>query len=278
GVVENGKTGGKLSCRVGGKHCAKHSVSKRRSDDGMDHAGSGVADKCTCSSGAISSSICSYSGIDKTDGMSLMSVVIQAVYSAEAAVFEELREILKSQMDLPVVEEEVADEVETQTSPELRTASCDLHELYRSCFPLLLVKNLFHVCFWKISEVILEWCLNSPVNCVSDYFIHCFAHLLSGRLTLGELGLKVRSITDVVIGGITDVSCWIVTDTIDSTSVSTVIFSFSASEGLSLKNRSPKLKSLPRCCRKEKVPVELAGSSRITCSLTVSLRFSYTLG
>nr|GEY17784.1 hypothetical protein [Tanacetum cinerariifolium] len=54
----------------------------------------------------------------------------------------------------------------------------------------------------------------------------------SGRCTLGESGLEVRSITDVVIGGITNVSCWIVLDTIDSASVSTVVFSFSALEDL----------------------------------------------
>ncbi|GKD26389.1 hypothetical protein Tco_1232603, partial [Tanacetum coccineum] len=32
----------------------------------------------------------SSSGIDETDGLSLVSVVVQAVYSTEAAVFEEL--------------------------------------------------------------------------------------------------------------------------------------------------------------------------------------------
>nr|GFC96862.1 hypothetical protein [Tanacetum cinerariifolium] len=47
---------------------------------------------------------------------------------------------------------------------------------------------------------------------------------------------EVRLITGVVIGGIAEVSCWIVMDTIDSASVSAVVFSFSASEGLSLKN------------------------------------------
>nr|GEX58017.1 ribonuclease H-like domain-containing protein [Tanacetum cinerariifolium] len=48
---------------------------------------------------------------------------------------KKLKNILKFQMDLLVVEEEVADEVETQTSPELCTTSCDLHELCRSWFP-----------------------------------------------------------------------------------------------------------------------------------------------
>nr|GFC98340.1 hypothetical protein [Tanacetum cinerariifolium] len=47
-------------------------------------------DECTCSSGAISSSIYRYSRIDETDGLSLVSVVVQDVYSAEAAVFKEL--------------------------------------------------------------------------------------------------------------------------------------------------------------------------------------------
>ncbi|GKE13494.1 hypothetical protein Tco_1417045 [Tanacetum coccineum] len=61
-----------------------------RSDDGMDQACSGVADDCTCSSGVVSSSICSSLGIDETDGLSLVSVVVQAVYLAEAGVFEEL--------------------------------------------------------------------------------------------------------------------------------------------------------------------------------------------
>nr|GFC65591.1 hypothetical protein [Tanacetum cinerariifolium] len=83
--------------------------------------------------------------------------------------------------------------------------------------------------------------------------------------TLGELGLEVRSITGVVMGGIVDVSFCIMTDTIDSALVFAVVFSFSALEGLSLKNRLPKLKSLARCCREDKVLVELAGSSRITC-------------
>ncbi|GJY73493.1 hypothetical protein Tco_0477924 [Tanacetum coccineum] len=47
-----------------------------RSDDGMDQAGYGVV------------------GIDETDGLSLVSVVVQAVYSAEAAIFEELRAVV----------------------------------------------------------------------------------------------------------------------------------------------------------------------------------------
>ncbi|GJX18996.1 hypothetical protein Tco_0221673 [Tanacetum coccineum] len=43
-----------------------------RSDDGIDQAGSGVA------------------GIGETDGLSLVSVFVQAVYSTKVAVFEEL--------------------------------------------------------------------------------------------------------------------------------------------------------------------------------------------
>ncbi|GJU80949.1 hypothetical protein Tco_1283314 [Tanacetum coccineum] len=135
-----------------------------RSNDGMDQAGYGVADDYTCSSGFISSSICSSSGIDETDSLSLVLVVVQAVYSAEADVFEELGAAVL--MNLLVVEEEVADEVETQvvfsvrhvsfssffmlqqnqlgadqcdhgplTSLELRTAFCDLHELGRNWIP-----------------------------------------------------------------------------------------------------------------------------------------------
>nr|GFC79577.1 hypothetical protein [Tanacetum cinerariifolium] len=51
--------------------------------------------ECACSSGTVSSSICRSLGIDETDGLSLVSVVVQAVYSIEAAsieaaVFEEL--------------------------------------------------------------------------------------------------------------------------------------------------------------------------------------------
>ncbi|GKG46157.1 hypothetical protein Tco_0498603, partial [Tanacetum coccineum] len=53
-------------------------------------AGSGVADDCTYSSGVVSPSICSSSGIDETDDLSLVSVVVQAIYSAKIAVFEEL--------------------------------------------------------------------------------------------------------------------------------------------------------------------------------------------
>nr|GEZ43356.1 hypothetical protein [Tanacetum cinerariifolium] len=73
----------------------------------------------------------------------------------------------------------------------------------------------------------------------------------------GDSGLEVRSTFGVVIGGIEDISCCIVTDTIDSASVSVVSLSLSASEGLSLKNRSPKLRSLVRCCKEDKVPDEL---------------------
>ncbi|GJV99071.1 hypothetical protein Tco_1554323 [Tanacetum coccineum] len=65
-----------------------------RSDDGMDQAGSGVVDECTCSSGVESSFICRSSGINETDGLSLVSIVIQAVYSADAGVFEELRAVV----------------------------------------------------------------------------------------------------------------------------------------------------------------------------------------
>ncbi|GJY97522.1 hypothetical protein Tco_0514432, partial [Tanacetum coccineum] len=50
-----------------------------RSDDGMDQASSGVAGRS------------SVRGIGETDGLILVSVVVQAVYSAEVAVFEELR-------------------------------------------------------------------------------------------------------------------------------------------------------------------------------------------
>nr|GEV87003.1 hypothetical protein [Tanacetum cinerariifolium] len=102
--------------------------------------------------------------------------------------------------------------------------------------------------------------------------------LLVAECTLRDSGLEVRSIIGVVIKGIEDVSCWIVTYTIDSASVSAVIFSLSASEGLSLKNRLLKLRSFVRCCREDKVPKELACSFRITCSSTVSLRFSCTFG
>nr|GEY27940.1 reverse transcriptase domain-containing protein [Tanacetum cinerariifolium] len=84
-----------------------------RSDDGIDQAGSGVADECTCSSGSVSSSICRSSGIDETNGMSL--VWWMEVDEEEAIkTIKKLKNILKFQMDLLVVEEEVADEVETQ--------------------------------------------------------------------------------------------------------------------------------------------------------------------
>ncbi|GKD18701.1 hypothetical protein Tco_1207859, partial [Tanacetum coccineum] len=98
-----------------------------RSDEGMDQAGSGVADDCTYSSRVVSSSICSSSGIDKTDGLSLVSVVVQAVYSAEAAVFEELGASVPlgaGQCDHGPL-----------TSPELRISFCDLHELGRNWIP-----------------------------------------------------------------------------------------------------------------------------------------------
>ncbi|GJR94534.1 hypothetical protein Tco_0266708 [Tanacetum coccineum] len=48
-------------------------------------------DEYTCSSAIVSSSIWSSSGMDETKGLILVSVVIQALYSTEAAVFEELR-------------------------------------------------------------------------------------------------------------------------------------------------------------------------------------------
>nr|GEW62133.1 hypothetical protein [Tanacetum cinerariifolium] len=75
--------------------------------------------------------------------------------------------------------------------------------------------------------------------------------------SLGDSGLKVRSIIGDVIREIEDIACWIRTFTIDSTLVSSLL---SASEGLSLKNRSPKLISLLKFCREERVTDELADS------------------
>ncbi|GJW62275.1 hypothetical protein Tco_0111610 [Tanacetum coccineum] len=124
-------------------------------------------------------------------------------------MIQKSQKLLKFQIDLQVVEERVADEVETQvvflmthvsfssffvlqpnqlgagqsdhgplTSPGLCTASCDLHELRRIFFPYAVVKNLFYVSFWQISEAIPGWSLNGPVNSIRDNFIHCFAHLM----------------------------------------------------------------------------------------------------
>ncbi|GKD17062.1 hypothetical protein Tco_1206220, partial [Tanacetum coccineum] len=59
-----------------------------RSDDRMDQAGSGVAGLSSVT--GFYQFFLSSSGIDKTDGLSLVSVVVQAVYSVKAAVFEEL--------------------------------------------------------------------------------------------------------------------------------------------------------------------------------------------
>nr|GFD61685.1 hypothetical protein [Tanacetum cinerariifolium] len=42
--------------------------------------------------------------------------------------------------------------------------------------------------------------------------------------TVGESDVAVILISGEFIGGIGEVSCWIVTDTIDSTSVSAVVF------------------------------------------------------
>nr|GEX24345.1 hypothetical protein [Tanacetum cinerariifolium]GEZ44993.1 hypothetical protein [Tanacetum cinerariifolium] len=47
-------------------------------------------DNYACSSGPISSSISRSTGVDDIDGLSLMSVVVQAWYSAEAVDFEGL--------------------------------------------------------------------------------------------------------------------------------------------------------------------------------------------
>ncbi|GJY55562.1 putative reverse transcriptase domain-containing protein [Tanacetum coccineum] len=45
-------------------------------------------------------------------------------------------------------------------------------------FSHAVVKNLFHVSFWQLSEAIPERSLNSLVNNISDDFIHRFAHLM----------------------------------------------------------------------------------------------------
>ncbi|GJX84757.1 hypothetical protein Tco_0335531 [Tanacetum coccineum] len=118
----------------------------------------------------------------------------------EEAVIEmiqKLQRLLKFQMDLLVVDEEVADKVDTHvvfkvnpvsfssflvlqpdqigvdqcdhgplTSPELYTTSCDLHEL--------------------VSEAIPKRCLNGPVDSIRDYFIHCFGHLM-GNIQILQL-------------------------------------------------------------------------------------------
>ncbi|GKD36480.1 hypothetical protein Tco_1251989, partial [Tanacetum coccineum] len=47
-------------------------------------------DEYACSSAIVSSSIWSSSRMDETKGLILMSVVVQALYSTEATVFEEL--------------------------------------------------------------------------------------------------------------------------------------------------------------------------------------------
>ncbi|GJW89925.1 hypothetical protein Tco_0167478 [Tanacetum coccineum] len=65
-----------------------HITSLRESDDRMDQAGSGVAGLSSVS--GFYQLYLSSSRIDQTDGLSLVSVVIQAVYSAKAAIFEEL--------------------------------------------------------------------------------------------------------------------------------------------------------------------------------------------
>nr|GFD44091.1 hypothetical protein [Tanacetum cinerariifolium] len=51
---------------------------------------SSSSDDCACSSGPISSSISRSAGVNGIDDLSLMSIVIQAWHSTEAAIFEEL--------------------------------------------------------------------------------------------------------------------------------------------------------------------------------------------
>nr|GFC13143.1 hypothetical protein [Tanacetum cinerariifolium] len=53
---------------------------------------SSSSDDCACSSGPISSSISRSAGVNEIDDLSLMSIVIQAWHSTEAAIFEELGE------------------------------------------------------------------------------------------------------------------------------------------------------------------------------------------
>nr|GFA60601.1 hypothetical protein [Tanacetum cinerariifolium] len=98
------------------------------------------AESYACSSKAISSSISRPAGVNEIDGPSLMSVVWMKVEVVMVALrtIQKLQELPKLRMVPLVVEEEVADEMETQ-----------LHVVFMRLvgfgFPHALVKDLFHV-------------------------------------------------------------------------------------------------------------------------------------
>ncbi|GKF47596.1 hypothetical protein Tco_0137398 [Tanacetum coccineum] len=65
------------------------------------------------------------------------------------------------------------------TSPELRIAACGIHELSRSWIPTCGgEESLSCQLLEQISEAIPERSLNSPVNSISDDFIHRFPHMM----------------------------------------------------------------------------------------------------
>ncbi|GKD28686.1 hypothetical protein Tco_1239464, partial [Tanacetum coccineum] len=103
------------------------------SDDGMDQAGSGVADECTCSSGAELASIFRSLGIDESDGLSLVSVVEE---EEVVEMIQKRQRILKFQIDLQPNQLGVGQSDHGPlTSLELCTTSCDLYEIRRIWFP-----------------------------------------------------------------------------------------------------------------------------------------------
>ncbi|GKB72805.1 hypothetical protein Tco_0934217 [Tanacetum coccineum] len=150
---------------------------------------------------------------------------------------QKYQRLLKFQRDLLVV---VEDEVESQmTFPEPRTALCDLYEFGRIWIPIFGCEDFSSFSFWQLCS--LDWeCLDSlPV--LSD---PCLSNLSS------RLGSASTKSCDYVVSSSPSGCCgcggW----------------------------KSPMHSGRIGCYREYNVPVELAGSSGITESSTVSLRFS----
>ncbi|GKB56496.1 hypothetical protein Tco_0912682 [Tanacetum coccineum] len=90
-----------------------------------------------------------------------------------------LLKYLEHQMRLLEEVEEVAMKVETQKEflSHIQVI-VNVMSLVRVIFKHPLLKNFLYINSGQIPEASSKWSLHCPVYCISDYLIHCLAHLM----------------------------------------------------------------------------------------------------
>ncbi|GJW48843.1 hypothetical protein Tco_0080489 [Tanacetum coccineum] len=90
-----------------------------------------------------------------------------------------LLKYLEHQMRLLEEVEEVAVKEETQKEfLSLIQVIVNIMSLVGVVFKHPLLKNFLHINSGQIPEASSKWSLHCPVYCISDYHIHCLAHLV----------------------------------------------------------------------------------------------------